>query len=229
MPAGRGTAFNICDKRCFLITHLDHLVVTAPTLLDGANLVERLLGVRPQPGGMHPRMGTHNLLLKLGKDIYLEVIAIDPDAPAPGRPRWFGLDSDTSARLATWVARTGDIASATRSLRSGAGFSEPGNIEPMTRGELQWQITIPQSGRLPLQGVAPALIQWGSGPHPASRLNDSGCSLHTLQLFHPHASQLCHALSLCGFEGPVEFIDIAEGETPHLSASIDTPTGLRTF
>jgi hypothetical protein len=23
---------------------------------------------------------------------YLEIIATDPEAPAPGRPRWFGLD-----------------------------------------------------------------------------------------------------------------------------------------
>jgi hypothetical protein len=37
-------------------------------------------------------MGTHNRLLKLGEGFYLELIAIDPQAPPPGRPRWFGLD-----------------------------------------------------------------------------------------------------------------------------------------
>lgn len=27
--------------------------------------------------------------------MYLEVIAVDPDAPAPTRPRWFSLDDPT--------------------------------------------------------------------------------------------------------------------------------------
>jgi hypothetical protein len=38
-------------------------------------------------------MGTHNRLLKLGAGRFLEVIAIDPEAPAPGRRRWFDLDA----------------------------------------------------------------------------------------------------------------------------------------
>ena len=35
-------------------------------------------------------MGTHNRVLGMAGGMYLEVIAIDPDAAA--RPRWFGLD-----------------------------------------------------------------------------------------------------------------------------------------
>lgn len=49
-------------------------------------------------------MGTHNLMLRLGDSSYLEIIAINPAAPAPGRPRWFALDrlaGDGSPRLAT--------------------------------------------------------------------------------------------------------------------------------
>ncbi|MCD0504910.1 VOC family protein, partial [Bordetella petrii] len=56
-------------------TLLDHIAVAAPDLASGADWVERALGVRPQRGGAHPRMGTHNLLLRLGPDVYLEVIA----------------------------------------------------------------------------------------------------------------------------------------------------------
>src|SRR5690606_32822306 len=85
-------------------SYIDHLVVTAPSLAEGARFVREALGVEPEPGGKHPRMGTHNLLLRLGNDVYLEVIAIDPGAPAPGHPRWFGLDdAPTSPLLATWV------------------------------------------------------------------------------------------------------------------------------
>ncbi|WP_439000279.1 VOC family protein [Pseudomonas benzopyrenica] len=63
---------------------LDHLVVVAPTLAAGALYIAQRLGLEMQPGGQHPRMGTHNLLLRLG-DAYLEVIAPDPDAVPPAR------------------------------------------------------------------------------------------------------------------------------------------------
>lgn len=38
------------------------------------------------------QFGTHNRCLGMEDGIYLEVIAVDPEAPPPSRPRWFGLD-----------------------------------------------------------------------------------------------------------------------------------------
>lgn len=48
---------------------LDHLVIVSPTLPLGAQFVERQLAVQLQPGGKHPRMSTHNLLLRLGDPV----------------------------------------------------------------------------------------------------------------------------------------------------------------
>ena len=73
-------------------SQIDHLTVTAPSLAAGSAFVQEVLGVAPQAGGEHPRMGTHNLLLRLGDSLFLEVIAANPQVPAPDRPRWFGLD-----------------------------------------------------------------------------------------------------------------------------------------
>lgn len=70
---------------------VDHLVIVSPTLAAGAQLVERQLGVSMQQGGNHPRMSTHNLLLRFGDCFYLEVIAPDPLAPNPGGPGGLGL------------------------------------------------------------------------------------------------------------------------------------------
>lgn len=65
---------------------VDHLVVAAAGLDAGTAWLEAHLGVPLAPGGRHAAMGTHNRLLRLGPRLYLELIAIDPDAPArPGR------------------------------------------------------------------------------------------------------------------------------------------------
>lgn len=205
--------------------HIDHITVTAPSLAVGAEFVRQALGVEPQPGGEHPRMGTHNLLLRLGDALFLEVIAPNPEAPAPGRPRWFGLDGlrpDSLPTLSTWVVRTGDIRA------TAAACPEPlGKIEPMSRGALNWLITIPADGSVPLNGVAPALIEWHTDTHPASKLEDRGLSLAGLELFHSDPARLSRLLSSIDIEGPLSVSPIPGGTAPQMVAHIDTPRGLR--
>jgi hypothetical protein len=96
---------------------LDHVAIGCASLEQGAAYIRDLLGVEVPPGGKHERMGTHNRLMRLGDDLYFELIAIDPTAPSPGRPRWFALDEPWQrARIAerprpiAWVARSADIA-----------------------------------------------------------------------------------------------------------------------
>lgn len=52
--------------------HIDHIAATAPSLEEGAEFVVEALGVKPQPGGEHERMGTHTLVLRLGESTYLK-------------------------------------------------------------------------------------------------------------------------------------------------------------
>ncbi|KOY00282.1 VOC family protein [Pseudomonas nunensis] len=204
---------------------LDHLAIVAPDLDSGCAFVTNALGVDLQPGGAHPRMGTHNRLLRLGPDIYLEVIAIDPSAQRPDRPRWFAMDeltSDTPPRLTTWVARTDDIQALSETSRNIVG-----NPEPMTRGTLAWQITIPANGRLPLNGSAPTLIQWSQTPHPASAMLDRGCSLVALDVFDPDPEKVQAILTAINFFGPVHLHALGTTAKPYLVAHIQTPSGLK--
>jgi hypothetical protein len=199
-------------------SRIDHIVVTAASLDAGVEYVRRELGVEPQAGGEHARMGTHNRLLRLGEKLFLEVIAANPDAPRPDRPRWFQLDEPESVkapRLATWVARCDYIhALAPESL---------GKIETMTRGSFRWLITIPEDGKLPLQGIAPTLIEWRSETHPAQGLRDLECSLVRLEGSHPRPEEVTAMLHSIGFDGD---FPVSRGEA-RLVAHIRTPGGER--
>ena len=203
---------------------IDHLVITAPSLAAGTKMLHDALGIWPQPGGEHVRMGTHNALLRLGEKLYLEVIAIDPAMANPNRPRWFRLDELTAQsmpRLATWVARCADIHAA-----HAACGAMHGEIEAMSRGDLNWQISIAEDGSMPFDGIAPSLIQWQSPQHPASRLEDRGCELVSLSGFHPHAERLGDLLSALKIESRVS---IQNHPRPNLVAQIKTPNGVRTI
>lgn len=195
-------------------SELDHLAIRAPSLDEGVAYVAGALGVAPGAGGRHERMGTHNRLLRLGERCYLEVIAVDPQAPDPGRKRWFGLDQGCAAELITWVARTDDIHAA----------KWPGTPERMTRGALHWLITVTADGSMPMDGVAPTLIQWPGAEHPADRMPDLGCRLGRLEGFHPQADEIQAMLERIGFAGPFKVFSSRE---KYLVAHIDTPAGPR--
>jgi hypothetical protein len=212
-------------------SELDHIVVASANLDAGVDWVERQLGVRPQPGGQHVVMGTHNALLKLGPRVYLEVIAIDPDGAPPARPRWFALDEAamrsrlaSGPSLVTWVLRCESLANAC------ARVPDLGEILSMSRGDFCWKIAVPDDGSLPWGGILPAAIQWEPGPngealHPCDRLPDSGCELGELRLGHPAAilgtAGLVAMFRELRIVGP---IDLKPGPV-QISASIRGPAG----
>jgi hypothetical protein len=198
----------------------DHLAIGAETLGAGVEAVEAALGVPLEQGGVHPAMGTHNRLLSLGQQEYLEVIAIDPDAPRPGHPRWFALDDFRGApRPCAWIARTPALMPALARAPRGAG--QP---HALARGDFAWDMAIPDTGLLPFGGLFPALIAWKSKAHPAHALPDRGIRLRRLVLSHPKAAALRAALAPLIEEARVA---ITLGAEPHLAAEFDTPAGAR--
>jgi len=206
-------------------SHIDHITLAAYSLSAGVDYLQSVLGVRLQPGGKHPRMGTHNSLLRLGDQVFLEVIAIDPDAPAPNRPRWFGLDQLDEFRqpfALTWVARTDDIHMSVKTSTEAHG-----SVEPMSRAHLSWHMTIPEDGRLILQGLVPALIQWEGSAHPCALLPDQGCSLISLEACSSSTERLHQMSQAIGLSGAFSVSSLPAGESPRLVARIMTPQGMR--
>jgi len=205
---------------------LDHLVVAASTLAEGVRWLEDRLGVDLAAGGRHAAMGTHNRLLSLGPGAYLEVIAIDPEAPAPGRPRWFALDAPAMReRLAAgpalvhWVVRVPDIEGTRRAVPD-----FPDDVLDLGRGDYRWRIGVPSDGALPGGGAFPTIIQWLGGRHPAADLPETGCSLELLTVRAPAAASIRATLLGLGYAGTK--VEFAESDAAGLSAFLRTPCGM---
>lgn len=210
---------------------LDHLVVAAASLAEGEAWCEATLGVRPSGGGKHQLMSTHNRLLDLSGPAYsshprcyLEIIAIDPDAPPPpsGRARWFDLDDPALQQrlraegpgLVHWVARVdGDLDSQLMDWREqGVDAGEAVAASRMTAaGELRWRIALRVDGRRLFGGALPLLIEWGE-VHPADGLPQSGVTLQ----------QMTHRLPQPGL---LPGMVVEPGEA-RLEARLQTPLGL---
>ena len=181
----------------FMNSRIDHIVIGATNLISGTKTLETKLSTKFSPGGEHKTMGTHNKLLKLQSNIYLEVIANNPNVSKPSRQRWFSLDEFSikekikkSPSLLCWVLEVDDIENTVKKC----GYN-PGEILQLSRDELTWKVTVPSNGKLVENGVLPALIEWPSNQHPSKKLNNSNVSLNKLSLFHPESNKINNIIS----------------------------------
>ena len=202
---------------------IDHVVIGADTLESGTALWQSQAGVHIPPGGKHPAMSTHNSLMQCGDERFVEIIAIDPDAPAPGRRRLFTLDeAATRARLAhrpralCWVANTDNLDAVLQA--SPVDLGEP---LALSRGELTWRLTVPRDGSLPGSGLLPAFIEWSPGPHPSTAQQDRGVRLSRVRLTHPDPDSLEAQLD----DLQVRHLVTVEQGTEALAFEFESPAG----
>lgn len=204
------------------MAQIDHIVLGARSLEEGAAFVQRVLGVACQPGGRHDGAGTHNLLLGLGPDAYLEVIAVDPGQPEPAHSRLFGLDDpatrlmlDAEPRLLSWVARTATLDAVMARLGPRGG-----EIREMQRGDLHWRMAVPPA-RGDTAALVPALIEW-KGERAGKRLKDSHLRLTALEAEYGDAARLNQALAERGL---ADVLKVKHGTHPRLIARLAGPGG----
>jgi hypothetical protein len=203
-----------------LLLKVDHLVYATPDLSAGVEQVERLLGVKAAPGGQHPGGGTRNALIRLGDEIYLEIIGPDPDQPKPPRPRRFNIDELKAPRLVTWAAKGAGLEAIVEKAKTGG--VELGYVQASSRKRpdgvlLSWRLTV--SPALTADGLVPFFIDWGKTPHPAAAL-PKDCVLIDLRAEHPNANRIKSELSTLGLG-----LRVDSGPAPALIATIRTPKG----
>lgn len=202
---------------------IDHFAIGAETLEQGVAAMKAALGVTVPKGSPHAAMSTHNCVMQAGEESFFELIAIDPDAPAPGRPRWFSLDApETRARLGErpralcWVVNTDDL--------DGVLANSPvdlGDVVDFRRGDRTWRLTVPANGHLPEGGLVPAFIEWSPGPHPSTGQQDLGIRLKKVLISTPEVSRIT---AIFDFLAITDLAEITSGATG-LAFVLDTPNG----
>lgn len=201
---------------------IDHLVYAVPDLEDGVAELERRLGVRASGGGRHTGLGTHNALLSLGPHTYLEVIAPDPDQPAPEGPLPFGVADASGPALVAWALAVDDVASAAeRARRAGLDLGRivPGRRTTTDGTLLRWQLT----ENALAGGAVPFLISWGDTPHPAASA-PGGLTLDAVHLEHPAPDELRRSLAAVGAD-----VEVHPAERWALVATLSGPEGTTTL
>lgn len=199
---------------------LDHLVYATSDLAAGVALVEVRLGVQATPGGQHPGRGTRNALVALGPSSYLEIIAPDPDQPAPATPRSFGIDRVTTPRLVTWAVKgvaLDEVVTRAQERGIDLGRVVAGSRLRPDGVQLTWHLT--SAPVMAADGLVPFFIDWGSSLHPASTAAP-GTAFVDLRAEHPDAERVHRMLRDLGVD-----LVVTRGGAPALIATIDGPRG----
>jgi hypothetical protein len=198
---------------------VDHLVYGVFDLDAGVADLEHRLGVRAAAGGKHVGRGTHNALLGLGGQAYLEISAPDPEQkPVGALP--FSLETLTRPRLVAWAIRVSGIDAFIERARRG-GY-DPGEAREMDRVQpdgvrLAWRLAQEAPGGRSF--LVPFLIDWLDTPHPAASA-PAGVTLAELSGVHPEPESVRPALEALGAG-----LTVVEGPDPALVAALDTPRG----
>ncbi len=144
---------------------LDHIVLGAVTLEEGTEYVEHILQAKLSNIGYHKNMGTHNRVIRISDEVYLEVIAIDPKIKNIKNKKWFNLDNlnlqsklKKLPQIIGYVIENKDI--------SISKYYDP--FFEASRANFRWQFAMPTSKNNILDsqiietGVIPSLISWKS-------------------------------------------------------------------
>jgi len=204
-------------------SRIDHIVIGTSNLILGTSALESKLSHQFSLGGEHKIMGTHNKLLKLQSNIYLEVIAKNPNADKLTRPRWFSLDENNiiekikdTPRALCWVLEVENIEDTVKNC----GYN-PGEILQLSRDSMNWKVTVPPDGKLIDNGILPILIEWNKDQHPSKKLSDSSVSLNKISLYHQDPKRIKKIISNLIQS---DFIQVLEGP-PKIELILTTQNG----
>jgi hypothetical protein len=202
---------------------LDHIIWACDDLERGTRRFEALTGVRARYGGVHASGSTHNALVGLGPQCYLEILA--PTGPqTPAEDAWCRLARNAhEPRIMTYCMRSPRPLSQLAQIAEAAGarnalVADNGRVTP-EGVRLNWQWVAPVFDEF---GPAfPFFIDWLDSTHPATSARGQGeVRLAEFAVGHPRADALLRTLTEVATP-----IDTYTAATIEFRVRLDTPRG----
>ena len=144
---------------------LDHIVFGAYTLEEGTEFVENLLKAKLSDIGYHKDMGTHNRVIRISDEVYLEVVAIDPQLKNLKNKKWFNLDNfDLQSKL----KKSPQIIGYVIEINNINVLKYYDSFFDASRANYRWKFAMPTHDKNILDseliqtGTIPSLISWKS-------------------------------------------------------------------
>jgi len=112
----------VCDGDQITISpvRIDHVIYGTSDLASAARRVEQVVGVAAVAGGRHEGLGTHNQIVPLSGDTYIELLAVADPEEASRTPLGASLQAAIGARegLLGWAVAVSDIDPVAARLRT---------------------------------------------------------------------------------------------------------------
>lgn len=202
---------------------LDHFAWSAPDLDKAMTDFESWSGLRPQPGGIHPGMGTRNALVSLGPGLYFAIDAPDPAQDQPGT-NGARMAAQGGYRLDLFATATDDLERARQVL---ADFdigttARPGSRKTPSGALLRWRF-LQTVGPTRLGPALPHVQQWDTANHPSLE-TPAGCTPEAFRVYHPLAAEIRALYAALGLE-----VDIIAADLPRLELVLRGNRGVFTL
>jgi hypothetical protein len=175
---------------------IDHVIWAVPDLERGVAILRDLSGVEAITGGIHPGRGTHNSLISAGDNMYVEIIAPDPDQ-MPFDPEEHPVEAFASTisqmpgpEVDMFAVATPDLdvlAARAKELGLDVVGPNPGERRTPEGALIRWShVDFVGHG---FGQFVPFALNWLDSPHP-STTSPTGVKILGITVEHPRADEL---------------------------------------
>ena len=208
--------FLFCGMR-----RIDHIAYAVPNLDQGCKDLAEKLGCQVVIGGRHLNNGTHNALINLGNEIYLELLAIDEENKEIQAPRWMGVDLISKPKVTRWAIKSDNLGSELAILKKyneGLAQSFEGSRKKQDGTTLRWHMALPLPS--PEIELAPFAVDWKDSIHPTKSLPNE-CELLSIEFKHPNPNVIKGLFLDLDLEHQVK-----QSDTEEIKLIIKSPKGI---
>lgn len=178
------------------VIQIDHVIWAVPDLDRGVELFREMSGIGAIVGGVHPGRGTRNSLVSAGENMYVEIIAPDPDQ-MPFDPEAHPIEAfanvistmpDPEVDMFAFSATDLEaIAARGRELGLEVVGPTPGERRTPEGVLIRWSHVDFLGHRF--GQFVPFALNWLDSPHP-STTSPTGATILGITVEHPRADEL---------------------------------------